>query len=98
MNPFLQEIEKGMGRPMTPNEALAAVAALYLKQRDELLAACKEARDALIVATETSDSFCNFCNGEAPKYATGEIIGPIDHDPVCVFAIINAAISAVDGE
>lgn len=42
-HPFLVEIEESLGRDLTAEEALAALAGLYLKQRDELRSACAEA-------------------------------------------------------
>lgn len=46
-HPFLIEIEESLDRELTPVEALGALAGLYLKQRDELRAACEEAREWL---------------------------------------------------
>jgi hypothetical protein len=46
-HPFLIEIETSLGRDLTAEEALAALAGLYLKQRDELRSACESALEWL---------------------------------------------------
>lgn len=46
-HPFLVEIEKSLGRDLTAEEALAALAGLYLKQRDALRNTCEEALEWL---------------------------------------------------
>lgn len=46
-HPFLVEIEESLGRDLTAEEALAALAGLYLKQRDALRNTCEEALEWL---------------------------------------------------
>ncbi len=46
-HPFLAEIESSLNRDLTADEALVALAVLYLKQRDELRNTCKEALEWL---------------------------------------------------
>ena len=58
----------------------------------ELLAALKD-----LMCFET-DSYCEWCEGHAPKDDSGKIIGPIPHKEGCAGVAARAAIARAEGE